>query len=93
MQDAAKARELQAAEDRRLAEQLESERVATSLDPWAQAEDEWGQAMKKYNETEGEKLARKLHEETEAERKKREEIAKKDAELAKKLAAAEKSKK
>lgn len=80
------ATEAQLEADRKLAMELEGERVAESLDPWKKAEREWEEAMNRYNEHEGEKAARKLAEEEAVREKARQEMLRRDAELARKLA-------
>lgn len=58
--DAVLAARLQAAEDARLAQQLEDERLAAAYDPWKRAEAEWASVEQKQNEESDRKLALSL---------------------------------
>jgi len=77
---------LQAEEDRRLARELDDERLARAADPWVQAEAEWGEAMKAHEATTGAKAARELQQREEHADRLRKQREEEDRKLAEQIA-------
>jgi len=83
--DASLAAKLQAQEDAHLAQLLEDERVASTLDPWTAAEQEWAEVEKKQHIDNDGKLARKLASNEEVKVKARDTSIELDRKLAEQL--------